>query len=287
MEIVKPDGLISGFYAHLPDEDVPYLRFLGEQWAPTHYAISEHSHPVWEFYLQLDGWSVWGAEEKEFECPAGTIFVPLPNLVHSLKRASDHKHHFLFAAIDLERLVRERLPEVRSLLAQTKPIHFTSGGRCEASFKRLIRETTTQHPFRTRHLLNALEALVLDVARLFAEDAGEESRSLLARHPAVEAAKNAMLNHPGAPWTLRNLGQLAGVSPNHLAFLFRQEVGCGPHEFLTRHRIDLAKLALGQPEASVSVVALDLGFSSAQHFSRVFSQVTGVTPSAFRRQLAS
>jgi AraC family transcriptional regulator len=35
----------------------------------------------------------------------------------------------------------------------------------------------------------------------------------------------------------------------------------------------------------LSQIALDLGFSSQSHFTRVFSDLTGFTPASFRRQI--
>jgi AraC family transcriptional regulator len=40
---------------------------------------------------------------------------------------------------------------------------------------------------------------------------------------------------------------------------------------------------LSQGSQSITEVALDCGFSHAQHFATAFSRATGLTPSAFRR----
>jgi AraC family transcriptional regulator len=40
---------------------------------------------------------------------------------------------------------------------------------------------------------------------------------------------------------------------------------------------------LSQGSQSITEVALDCGFSHAQHFATTFRRVTGLTPSAFRR----
>jgi AraC family transcriptional regulator len=40
---------------------------------------------------------------------------------------------------------------------------------------------------------------------------------------------------------------------------------------------------LSQGSQSITEVALDCGFSHAQHFATTFRRATGLTPSAFRR----
>jgi hypothetical protein len=57
----RPRGLLAGFHAESPESDVPELRHAGEQWAPGTYRIPDHVHDVWEFYLQIDGVTLWNA----------------------------------------------------------------------------------------------------------------------------------------------------------------------------------------------------------------------------------
>jgi AraC-like DNA-binding protein len=258
MEIVKPRGLVSGFHADSPDPGVAAIHHIGEQWAPEDYQIPNHSHPVWEFYLQLDGWSVWEDERgRTYRCEPGVFFAPPPLLGHWLARASDVKHHFLFAAIDVLQVVRERLPSLQDAWTRDEPIFLPAPGAVESSFRQLTREVTSDLLFRSERL-----RLCLD--------------------PAVELAQSAMERHPAEPWHLEDLGHLAGISPNHLATLFRSAHGIGPHQYLLRVRIDLAKQGLQDPSRAITEIAHGLGFHSSQHFARVFRRLTGKTPTEYR-----
>ena len=46
--------------------------------------------------------------------------------------------------------------------------------------------------------------------------------------------------------------------------------------------IDIAKEQLLIPDNSISQIAYDLGFQYPQHFTRVFKNVTGITPNEYR-----
>jgi AraC-like DNA-binding protein len=46
---------------------------------------------------------------------------------------------------------------------------------------------------------------------------------------------------------------------------------------------EIAKRALAETAASVSEIALNLGYSETTAFDRVFKKQTGVTPSAYRK----
>jgi AraC family transcriptional regulator len=49
-----------------------------------------------------------------------------------------------------------------------------------------------------------------------------------------------------------------------------------------RERIDEAQRRLAARQASISEVALSLGFSDQSHFSQTFRKLTGTTPKRFK-----
>ena len=84
-------------------------------------------------------------------------------------------------------------------------------------------------------------------------------------------------------FTIEGLAQVAGVSPRHFMRAFRESVGQTPLRFVYGLRLERAKEFLLDPRRTATEVALDCGFSHAQHFSTAFKKATGVTPSDFRR----
>lgn len=73
-----------------------------------------------------------------------------------------------------------------------------------------------------------------------------------------------------------------GVHPFHLSRVFRnvhrQTIG----EYVQKLRVDYACKELARPENDLASVALASGFADQSHFTRVFKNVTGMTPGAFR-----
>jgi AraC-like DNA-binding protein len=54
--------------------------------------------------------------------------------------------------------------------------------------------------------------------------------------------------------------------------------------FVNRRRLAHALVVLRNSSTPLSRVALDLGFCSQSHFTRLFSSQTGFTPAKYRRQ---
>ena len=87
--------------------------------------------------------------------------------------------------------------------------------------------------------------------------------------------------------SLSVLAGVAGVSPHHFAQLFKQMTGLSPHQFVLRKRIDGAKTHLLDLELSIGEISKLSGFSTQEHFTKVFRRLVGMTPSDFRRTVVA
>src|SRR5262249_11697217 len=84
-------------------------------------------------------------------------------------------------------------------------------------------------------------------------------------------------------WTIMRLSREVGLNERKLKQGFRLLVGNTVHAYLLQVRIDAAASLLTNGH-SVTDTAMAVGFESLSHFSRVFSQAKGVSPSRFARQ---
>lgn len=82
--------------------------------------------------------------------------------------------------------------------------------------------------------------------------------------------------------SLDEVAQTVHLSPYYFSRIFKAEKGCNFVEFLTKVRIDKAKLMLQDPEQTVIRVAAEAGYQDASYFCRVFRQEVGVTPNQYR-----
>jgi AraC-like DNA-binding protein len=64
--------------------------------------------------------------------------------------------------------------------------------------------------------------------------------------------------------------------------MFKKATGLTFTEYLGRVRIEKANALLLNPHLRISEIAYDVGFQSLTHFNRVFRDITGQSPTAFR-----
>ncbi|MFM8892236.1 MAG: helix-turn-helix domain-containing protein [Planctomycetia bacterium] len=65
---------------------------------------------------------------------------------------------------------------------------------------------------------------------------------------------------------------------------FSHSTGLSLHRFVNRRRILRSLESLPDDSLSLAQIALDLGFASQSHFTRLFSMLTGMTPAKDRKQ---
>lgn len=87
----------------------------------------------------------------------------------------------------------------------------------------------------------------------------------------------------GNPICVHDLAEVAGMSPSHLYLLFQRWLQTTPMEFLKEMRVHRAGQLLLSSDLSVAEVSDLVGFANPFHFSRVFHQIMGATPSAYRQ----
>lgn len=86
-----------------------------------------------------------------------------------------------------------------------------------------------------------------------------------------------------SPIAVSALAAVAGVSTGHFFRTFRETTGMTPLAWLQRVRVGRAAEMLERDGVSVTEAALRVGFSNFGHFARVFTRLTGILPSDYRR----
>lgn len=109
--------------------------------------------------------------------------------------------------------------------------------------------------------------------------ADEQARRL---SPLVAEAVETIRNNYMALYGVDDLADALGVSKCHLVRTFSAEMGTSPGKYLTRTRLEAAKLLLLEREYNLEMIANLCGFSGANYLCRVFRREEGVSPVVWR-----
>ncbi len=92
--------------------------------------------------------------------------------------------------------------------------------------------------------------------------------------------------HYTEPLALRDLAQMAAMSRSHFCRMFRVAAGVSFRDYVRKLRLARAQELLRRPKASLTAIALEVGFYDLAHFDKAFRKQFGVSPSEFLRRRA-
>src|SRR5439155_2303534 len=98
----------------------------------------------------------------------------------------------------------------------------------------------------------------------------------------VAPALRLMHQEPARAWQVGELAKEACMSRTSFALRFKAAAGVAPLTYLQNLRMRLAEHELREGSASVSRLALSLGYGSESAFSNAFKRTTGMAPKRYR-----
>ncbi|HYH05260.1 MAG TPA: helix-turn-helix domain-containing protein, partial [Bacillota bacterium] len=101
----------------------------------------------------------------------------------------------------------------------------------------------------------------------------------------IEALKDYLNSHYQEALTLSKIAETFSVNPNYLCERFKQQTGEHFVTYLTRLRIEQAKLLLEDVTVRAYEVGFRVGYDDPTYFSKVFKKVVGLTPTEYRQNL--
>ncbi|MGB1125471.1 MAG: helix-turn-helix domain-containing protein [Phycisphaeraceae bacterium] len=111
----------------------------------------------------------------------------------------------------------------------------------------------------------------------------ESSDFYLSSDPLVTEAMRYIADHCRETLRVEDLADALNTSRRTLERRFEEVVGRSVYSEVARLRAEYVKRYLLDTDQPLSAIARDCGFSSASHFTRFFSNVVGMTPSAYRK----
>ena len=106
-----------------------------------------------------------------------------------------------------------------------------------------------------------------------------------ALHPVERAVEHLRATAPQRT-SVSALASMVGLSPSQLSSLFREHLGVSPLQFQVQLRMSRARELLDGTDLSIASVARTSGYEDPMYFSRQFTRVHGMTPTAYRERPA-
>jgi AraC-like DNA-binding protein len=253
-----------------------------------------HHHPEYELTLTLNskGWRFIGDHVGQYHAP-DLVLVP-PDMPHTwastanLRRDEPHTAIVVwFSGPWLTRFV-DLCPEysgIRALLRRS----FTGLAFEASAAERIAKRAGGLLANQPRTRLHRTLDLLLELGDAPAAPLSTNIGNVRPTAEGEPAQLTRVLDHLHKgfhePIRIAALCEIGNLSPRSLHRLFVKHVGESVSDYLCRLRIGRACMRLVESDASVRMIAYEVGLTNLANFNRHFRRVRNMTPTAYRESV--
>lgn len=195
-----------------------------------------------------------------------------------------HRFSHLDLHLHEDRLLRFLTPSVGTSAARAilrRPVEIQDVGPIETLARMIVDEvsTPTRHAVFAESLVGSVATALLDIP----EDTGLQASNGRITQAQMKRLLSTYEANSGGRMSVAAMAETIGLSESWFSTAFKHTTGKTPLQWQLTKRIERAQALLQETGLSVADVAAQLGFSDQAHLTRVFRQVTGETPAAWRR----
>jgi AraC-like DNA-binding protein len=255
---------LAGALENNPGIDPKAMRVLGS------YALI--------YILAADGYYA-DATGRRCDLTAGDVALILPEVAHAYgpKPGTKWRHlYFVFSGPQFDLWRKRGLLESPRAVWRAEPVTFWARQMEEAVWP----DEGHGPAAALRTLGRFLEVLAALVA--LRDTATHETSAGI----WLEESQRLLGSPEPAGWlSPQQVSQKVGLSYENFRKQFASRMGVSPGQFQKRKRVERAQSAIYHGGQSLKQLAEELEFCDVFHFSKAFKQVTGTTPSEFRRKV--
>ncbi|MEY8336933.1 helix-turn-helix domain-containing protein [Lachnospiraceae bacterium 62-35] len=113
----------------------------------------------------------------------------------------------------------------------------------------------------------------------------EELENICREHEnqSILQAIQYIQGHYSSELMLEDVAEQFHLHPNYFSRLFKLRTGVTFRDYLRNTRIEKARELLSDPSLKINQIALLVGYKDTAHFNRAFKDLTGTTPSHYRK----
>lgn len=248
-----------------------------------------HVHKKYELYYQVDGTRRYFINDSAYLVHAGDLVLIGPDEVHKTGSVenSAHTRYVVNFGREYFAAMATALPAVNLFAGFEAGVHVLNvPSRARTRLEGLLAQVYHGREDRSDMAgairLLQMTQLMLTVGQFAAEAAAEPDKARIVNR-TVEEIQRYVSTHYKENLTLTSIAGHFYMSPFYVSRLFKRTTDLSLVEYINSVRVLAAKRLLETTALHIPEVAEAAGFSTTDHFSRVFKESTGLAPQQYRK----
>ena len=266
-----------------------YLEFVAD------YRSDHDKHPFWEFVYVDNGHVIVTADDSTRTLNKGEIILHKPNETHSVKcDGITPANIFIMSFVTNSgamKFFNNRIITVPNSLQGLLAAIVDEMQNAYGKNPGLIRCHPAE-PFGIEQAIkNYTELFLILLRRNVENDKPKNSyinivyKNSSKNNQLVSQVIDALENNIYGNISIDELCRITNYGKSQLCYIFKKSTGKTIIQYFNELKIDEAKFLMRTLRLSISQISDRLGFSSPQHFIRLFKKTTSMTPSDYKKSI--
>lgn len=270
---------------------VPNIPFHIERYSDQnpHSMQAHHYHDCYELYYLYSGERYYFIQDKTYHITGGTFILLSPHEIHSTGNLGKSGFDRMLIHFNKE-LIHKYIDGEDENIYQNfeNNIHVISIEPQKQNFIETLLDNMIQEYIKNNHKPNTFIKFSLIQLLLFLNKANIPSNNNITN--TINNTKKIIFeiigyinNNYFDDINLEDISKKYFLSTYYLSRTFKEITGFGFIKYINNVRIKEAKKLLMNEQLNINEIASKTGFKSNTHFGRVFKEITGLTPSIFKK----
>ena len=251
-----------------------------------------HYHNHCEIYYLLNGERFYLINDKVYHIESGNLVLISPYLIHATTNYAKSSYERLLLEFKKEFLseISKSLKSVNLFDCFEKEVHVIPLDIKEQHFvETLLFSMLAEYKNNSPDLEDYAKSSIIQLL-LFA---GKHARNtneynpvyINSTHKIISEITGYVNNNYDEEINLSKISELFHISPCHFSRTFKKETGLAFSDYLNNVRIKEARKLIHNTDMTISEIAFSVGYKSSTHFGRIFKEIVGTSPLAYKKGL--
>ena len=245
-----------------------------------------HGDNEYEVHFFLEGEGSFLSNTARLAINNNSLFLAGPHEFHSIMPDKVTKPITYYAVLfSLDEKTDPEIYNILTLILKSRAIKRQGSSANRFLIEELLRLSSSNEEGLEKSALYLLYSLLYrwfsgEISNITPAIAMQEKKK---NQALVQNVLTFFSTHLKEQISISSVAYRFGLSAEHFIRIFREEMHMTPYQYFMRLRTEAAAQELISSKKSIAEIAENFAFENQFHFSRVFKNCTGFTPSAYKK----
>lgn len=251
---------------------------------------ASHMHDYYEIYYLISGKRRYFINHTLYDIDCGDVIFISSGDIHrtqAIDIGEKYERYLIHFSKELVDMIEPLFPSGELLQCfEAKKLHIAAPNmhNFNSLLRKLENECRYDDEFNKQLSIVHFIELLINLNKNSSQKNLRLTDDLTEYEDRIQSVCRYICNYYNRPINLEEIAKIAYMSPTYFSKKFKKVTGFGFNEYLNSVRVKMAINMLLETRYSITEIAMYCGYQDSNYFGDVFRKMTGMSPSAYRKQ---